>query len=82
VNRFGGQGHQPGQISAGLSIAVDGKGRIFVSDVKGIQVFDSDGRYLTVFRPAGGVAFGMVFNDRNELLVAARTTVQKFALKD
>jgi streptogramin lyase len=81
VNRFGGQGDQPGQITAGQAIAVDGKGRVLVADIKGVQVFDSDGRYLTVFK-SDGPAFGMVFNDRNELLVAARTKVLKYALKD
>lgn len=81
VNRFGGQGQQPGQFQAVQAIAVDGKGRIFVSDIKGIQVFDTDGRYLTIFKPEG-VASGMVFNDKNELLVVARTKVIKFALKD
>jgi streptogramin lyase len=81
LNRFGGPGPQPGQFNAVNGIAVDGKGRVFVSDSsKGIQVFDSDGRYLAVFKPEG-VAFGMVFNDKNELLVAVRKQVMKFALK-
>lgn len=81
LNRFGGAGRQPGQISAANSIAVDGKGRVFVSDSKGVQVFDADGRYLDVFKP-DGVASGMVFNEKNELLVVARTKVIKFALKE
>ena len=79
LTRFGSSGHQPGQISSGDAITVDGKGRVYVSDMKGIQVFDSDGRYLAVFKP-DGVAFGMVFNDRNELLIAARNKVVKFAI--
>lgn len=79
TNRFGSQGSQPGQISAADAVAVDGKGRVYVSDIKGIQVFDSEGRYLTSFRP-DGVAFGMVFNDRNELLVVARNKVVKFSI--
>jgi len=79
MNRFGSQGNQPGQISAADAIAVDGKGRVYVSDSKGIQVFDSEGRYLAVFKPAG-IAFGMVFNDRNELLVVARNKVVKFSI--
>ena len=79
LNRFGGPGNQPGQLSAVSAIAVDGKGRVFVSDIKGVQVFDSDGRYLTVFKPEG-VASGMVFNDKNELFIVARTKVIKFAL--
>ena len=60
---------------------MDGKGRVFISDVKGIQVFDADGRYLSVFKP-DGVASGMVFNDKNELFVVARSKVIKFALKE
>jgi streptogramin lyase len=79
LNRFGGSGDQSGQFRATHAIAVDGKGRVFVSDIKGIQVFDSDGRYLTVFK-VDGSAFGMVFNDKNELVVAARNKVVKLAL--
>jgi streptogramin lyase len=79
LNRFGGSGDQSGQFRATHAIAVDGKGRVFVSDTKGVQVFDSDGRYLTVFK-VDGPAFGMVFNDKNELVVAARNKVIKFAL--
>jgi len=79
VNRFGGSGHQPGQFSAAHSITVDGKGRIFVGDIQGIQVFDPDGRFLTVIK-VDGPAFGMVFNDQNELVVAARNKVVKFAI--
>jgi sugar lactone lactonase YvrE len=62
------------------AIAVDGQGRIYVSDIKGIQVFDSNGRYLETFNVEGNVAFGMVFNDKNELFVAARTQVIKYRL--
>ena len=80
INRFSGPGDQPGQIRAASSIAVDGNGRVYVCDIKGIQVFDADGRYLTVFKPDAS-AFGMVFNDKNELFVVARKQVIKLALK-
>ena len=79
TNRFGSQGNQAGQLSAALAVAADGKGRVYVSDIKGIQVFDSEGRYLNSFKP-DGIAFGMVFNDRNELLVVARNKVVKFSI--
>jgi sugar lactone lactonase YvrE/DNA-directed RNA polymerase subunit RPC12/RpoP len=81
VNRFGGPGDQAGQFRAAYSVAVDGKGRVYVGDTKGIQVFDDNGRYLTVFSP-NVLAFGMVFNDKNELFVAARNHVVKLALKE
>ncbi|HXD32543.1 MAG TPA: hypothetical protein VN643_15585 [Pyrinomonadaceae bacterium] len=79
VNKFGSDGDQPGQFRAPQAIAADGKGRVFVSDIKGIQVFDSEGRYLQTFK-TGGYASGMVFNDKNELFVAGRKEVFKFVL--
>jgi streptogramin lyase len=80
VTRIGGEGEQPGQFRAPLAITVDGQGRIFVSDTKGIQVFDTDGRYLDVFKVPNHVAFGLIFNDRNELLSASREKVFKFTI--
>ena len=82
INRFGGQGSQEGQLQAPMSIAVDGKGRVFVSDMKGVQMFDGDGRYLGVFKPDGGHASGMIFNDKNEMFVVDRTKVLKLQLKE
>ena len=80
MTRFGGRGNQPGQLNAAYSIAVDGKARIYVGDMNGIEVFDSNGRYLTRLS-LKGMAFGMVFNDKNELFVVARDRVMKFAVQ-
>jgi len=79
MNRFGGEGDQPGQLRAAYSIAVDGYGRVYVGDIKGIQVFDADGRYLALI-DLKGPAFGMVFNDKNELFVIARDHVNKYSV--
>ena len=79
INRFGSSGDQPGQFRAAYSIAVDGYGRVYVGDMKGIQVFDQDGRYLNLIKLTG-VAFGMVFNEKNELFVVARSRVAKYAI--
>ena len=79
INRFGSDGDHPGQFRAPYSIAVDGYGRIYVGDMKGIQVFDANGRYLALLN-LKGMAFGMVFNDKNELFVIARDHVVKFAV--
>jgi DNA-directed RNA polymerase subunit RPC12/RpoP len=80
INRFGSGGDKPGQFRAAYSIAVDGYGRVYVGDIKGIQVFDSDGQYLTNL-DLKGVAFGMVFNDKNELFVVARDRVIKYSVQ-
>jgi sugar lactone lactonase YvrE len=61
------------------SIAVDGYGRVYVGDMKGIQIFDANGRYLELIQ-LKGMAFGIVFNDRNELFVVARDRVVKYSL--
>jgi LSD1 subclass zinc finger protein len=79
INRFGSAGEQPGQFRAPSAIAVDNQSRVYVSDIKGIQIFDADGRYLETLK-TGSLAFGMVFNDRNELFIAARTQVIKLIL--
>lgn len=80
INRFGGSGDQGGQLRSAYSIAVDGYGRVFVGDMKGIQVFDANGRYLSIIKPKG-MAFGLVFNDKNELFVVARDRVLKYSVK-
>src|SRR5581483_7551660 len=64
LNKFGGRGDQPGQLSAPLSIAVDGQGRVYVGDIHGIQVFDTEGRFIDMI-PVEGTPFGIVFNDKN-----------------
>ena len=79
INRFGSGGDQAGQLRAPYSIAVDGFGRVYVGDMKGIQVFDANGRYLALLT-LKGMAFGMVFNDKNELFVIARDHVIKYAV--
>lgn len=80
ITRIGSTGNEAGQFRALSALAVDGQGRIFVSDTKGIQVFDTDGRYLDVFKVPNNVGFALVFNDRNELLTASRNKVFKFTI--
>lgn len=78
LTQFGGRGDEPGQLHAPGAIAVDNQGRVYVSDIKGVQVFDPNGRYLKLIK-VKGAASGMIFNDRNEMFVVARTQVYKFA---
>lgn len=80
ITRIGGEGDEAGLFRALYAIAVDGQGRMFVSDIKGIQVFTTNGRYVDVIKIERNVAFGMVFNDKNELFVASRTQIIKYAL--
>jgi len=58
------------------SIAVDNKGRIFASDVSEINVFGADGTFINSIPEKQ--AFGMAFNDADELFVATRPFVVKY----
>ncbi len=69
VNRFGSDGDEPGQFRAPHSLTVDGQGRIFVGDFKGIQVFENDGRYIgLVGDDIPGVAFGLTIDPDGRLM--------------
>jgi len=81
LNRFGGDGEGPGKFQAVDAIAVDGYSRVFVSDIWGVQVFDSDGTYLDKFGSTAdmGVVFGMTFDLQNFLYAATnKPEVVKF----
>lgn len=69
VNKFGSMGDKPGQFRAADAIAVDGQGRIYVSDFKGIQAFDKEGQYIDVI-DIQGVSFGMTFDDAGKLYIS------------
>lgn len=82
LNRFGGDGDESGQFRAPMAIEVDGKGRVFVSDIKGVQVFDGNGRYLNVVK-ISGVAFGIAFDDQGKLYATTNSgKVEKYDIKE
>lgn len=60
------------------AIAIDNKGRIFISDTSEINVYDAEGKSLESF--GTNQAFGMAFNDAGELFVASRPFVTKYRL--
>lgn len=68
LNRIGSGGNEPEQLRAVNDIVVDGKGRIFVSDIKGVMVFNTDGRYEGII-DVEGAPFGLALDDQNRLIV-------------
>ena len=66
TNRISSAGDQPGQLTAPGDLAVDGQGRVYVSDFNGVQVFEGDGRYVDHFDP-GGFVFGLNFDVQDRL---------------
>ncbi len=82
VNRFGSDGDEAGQFRAAQTLEIDGKGRIFVSDVKGVQVFSNDGRYLDVIK-VQYFAYGLAFDDQGKLYVTTnQKKVEKFKIRE
>jgi hypothetical protein len=81
ITRFGSAGQDSGQFQAPEDIAVDGQGQVYVSDIKGIQVFSPDGRYLKTIKLPAGLPFGMAFNPNGDLVVTSRTKVYEFAVQ-
>jgi LSD1 subclass zinc finger protein len=80
INKFGSDGDQAGQFRAPDTIAVDGQGKVYVSDIKGIQVFDADGRYIDVIG-LDGACFGMAFDDQGKLYISTNVNkIIKFAI--
>jgi outer membrane protein assembly factor BamB len=68
----------PSNSRSPQDIAIDPRGRIFVSDVSSISAFDENGKFLKTFKATQ--AFGMAFNDAGELFVASRPFVVKYKL--
>ena len=83
-NQFGGKGDEPGLFRSPNAIAVDKQGRIYVTDRKGIQVFDDSGRYLNVFDvPDRGTVYGITFDGDNFLYaVGNNDLVYKFEINE
>ena len=80
TTKFGGEGSEPGQLSAVLAIAVDPFGQVFISDIHGISVFDGDGRFLRRFS-VGASVFGIAFDaDGNMWITTHKNQVSKYSL--
>lgn len=79
VDRFGAKGDGKGELSWARGLAIDGRGRVFVTDFAGIHVFSSDGGYIGKIDLKGS-ADGLAFNDKDELYVVSRTKVTKFVV--
>ena len=72
LNRFSSHANSP------HAIAVDPKGRLFVSDTSFIKVLDTNGNLLKDLK--ANQAFGIAFDQKGDLFVASRPFVVKLAL--
>jgi len=83
VDRFGGKGDGPEQFRWATDLAIDGRGRVYVSDIgRGIRVFDAAGHFVDSFG-ARTVVFGMAIDDHDGLYASLRNdhVIVKYRLK-
>jgi gluconolactonase len=69
-----------GQESVADGLALDREGRIYITTIKGVQVFDRDGQYLgtiAIARQPANVAFGGP--DKRTLYITAREGLYQFS---
>jgi hypothetical protein len=82
LNRFGSKGDGAGKFTDPLSIAVDGFGRVYIGDFYGVLVFDSNGTYLNTVATSNGVAYGLTFDDQNNLyVITSQNQIQKYQIQ-
>jgi hypothetical protein len=84
--RFGREGDEEGEVASYLKeLAIDRQGRLYTTDLNGIQVFESTtGEWITGFN---NVEPSLAIHDlnvssRNELLVVSDTRILTFALPE
>ena len=77
---FGGRGDEPGQFSLTLGLAVDNQSRVAVSDLGGVQLFDSGGRFLREIA-VSPTPYGLAFDDENLLWVSTGQEVRAYEVE-
>lgn len=65
-------------ISSPNDIAINNRGHLYLSDTSEIYIFTSDGKQINSFKT--DQAFGMAFNNNDELYVASRPFVVKYKI--
>ena len=70
INRISSEGDGEDQLRSPNALAVDGRGRLYVSDFRMLKVFDSDGRFLKTFPypENGSVFFNMVITNDDQII--------------
>lgn len=77
VVALGQKGQGAGQFNAPQTLAFDSKGRLYVQDYKGIQVFGADNHLLGLI-PVQGLGFDMVVNQQDQLIFMDRNANRVF----
>lgn len=80
LNRVGSRGSGPGEWSAPQNIGVDGNGRLYVGEWRGIHVYDGNGRFLDTI-PTDGNVMDLVISDNNDIWAIVGQRLVRFAIQ-
>jgi sugar lactone lactonase YvrE len=80
LNRVGSRGSGPGERSAPQNIGVDGDGRLYIGEWRGIHVYDSNARFLDTI-PTDAYVMDLAISDNNDIWVIVGEQVVRFALR-
>ena len=79
INRFGSGGNGADQIQSVNFIAIDSQNKVYLSDARGIAIFDATGRFIRRFKIDDG-GHGMAFDDNDALWVAQTASITRYTL--
>jgi hypothetical protein len=80
LNRVGSRGSGPGEWSAPQNIGVDGNGRLYVGEWRGIHVYDGNGRFLDTI-PTDAYVMDLAISDNNDIWAIVGGQVARFVLQ-
>jgi sugar lactone lactonase YvrE len=82
VNRFGSVGDAEDQLDQPAAIAVDNQSRVYVSDFRGVHIFDRTGRRLGHVGIPGdwGYVPALAFTPQNDLLVLLNNQILRYRI--
>jgi hypothetical protein len=81
VDRFGGEGDAPENLRSPNSIGVDNSGRVYVADIFGIKVYESDGTFVRTMNVGSGAKWDVGFNLNDEMYVLTGNDVYRVSVK-
>jgi DNA-binding beta-propeller fold protein YncE/DNA-directed RNA polymerase subunit RPC12/RpoP len=80
LNRVGGRGSGPGEWSAPQNIAVDGNGRLYIGEWRGIHVYDGNARFLDTI-PTDAYVMDLALSDNNDIWAIVGEQVVRFTIQ-
>jgi hypothetical protein len=80
LNRVGSSGSGPGEWSAPQNIGVDGNGRLYIGEWRGIHVYDNNARFLDTI-PTDAYVMDLALSDNNDIWAIVGEQLVRFTIQ-